>query len=118
MGKRENDREVDLERRESEVAAREADLAERMQAAQAVLAAADERDALADARDLDAAKRDGDLNLAELLAPPHQEVYGDRWPERRSAGLDRSDAEGDRTASHADRVALTEGHTKGETDQS
>lgn len=35
--------------------------------------------------------------------------YGAHWPERRNAGLDRGHAKDDRTASHDDRIALTEG---------
>ena len=103
MGTRENDREADPSRRKAEVAAREADLAKRLQAAQTLLAAAD--------------KRERDLDLSELLAPPDQPGYGDDWPERRNAGLDRAHAKEDRTASHDDRVALTEGRAEDETDR-
>ena len=35
--------------------------------------------------------------------------YGAHWPERRSAGIDRAHAKDDRAASHADRIAMTEG---------
>ena len=35
--------------------------------------------------------------------------YGDDWPERRNAGLDRRHSNEDREASHEDRIELTEG---------
>ncbi len=100
-------READVARREAAVAAREAALAERLAAAPELLAAADERDAVSDARDVAANKRGHDLDLAEMLASEAE--YGQRWPERRDAALDRGHAKEDRTSSHHDRTALTEG---------
>jgi uncharacterized protein (DUF3084 family) len=112
MGKRTQGREDDLERREADVTAREAALAERSETAQAILDAADERDASADTRDAAADEREKDLDRAELLAPPDKLGYGGDWPERRNASLDRGHAKDDRTASHGDRIALTEGHVE------
>jgi hypothetical protein len=112
LGQREADlrrREADVDRREADVAAREVALARRMESAEAVLAAADERDAVADARDVAADRRERELDRAHLLAPPDSYGYGDDWPERRAAGLDREHAKGDRQASHVDRITLTEG---------
>jgi hypothetical protein len=102
-------READLDRREAAVAAREAALARRTEAAHGVLAAADERDAVADARDVAADRREMELDRAQLLAPPDGRRYGDDWPERRAAGLDREFSKDDRQASHVDRITLTEG---------
>jgi hypothetical protein len=116
MGKDEQAGE-DLQRREAEVTAREAALAERAEAAPAILAAADERDAVADARDAAANKRETDLDRADLLAPPDKHGYGSNWPERRNAALDRARSKNDRTASHEDRGALTEGGAEQETDE-
>jgi uncharacterized protein (DUF3084 family) len=89
--------------------ARERSLAKRSAAAQEILAAADERDATADARDSAADKRENDLDRERLLAPSEIAGYGDDWPERRNAGLDRVYSKSDRQASHDDRVHLTEG---------
>jgi uncharacterized protein (DUF3084 family) len=111
------EREADLERREAEVVAREAALAERGEAAEAVLDAADERDATADARDTIADKRENDHDLAELLAPDDEHGYGGDWPERRNAALNRAESKEDRTSSHIDRVALTEGDAENGTDE-
>lgn len=60
-----------------------------MRAAQEILAAADQRDAVAEARELAADSRDHDLDLAEFLAA---DEYGNDWPERRAAALDRKHA--------------------------
>ena len=79
-----------------------------MAAAEEILAAADERDAIADARDAAADKRENDLDRARLLAPPDTYGYGDDWPERRNAGLDRAHSKDDRAASHDDRIHLTQ----------
>jgi hypothetical protein len=73
------------------------------------LDAADERDAVADARDVAADQRESDLDRAKMLAPPEIAGYGDDWPERRNAGIDRVHSKDDREASHDDRVQLTEG---------
>ena len=116
MGTREDSGQAALGRREAAVAAREAALARHVEAAQAILAAADERDALADARDAAADKRERDLDLSELLASADHRGYGDDWPERRNAGLDRTHAKENRAASHEDRLALTEGRAEDEAD--
>jgi hypothetical protein len=106
-------READLERRENAVAARETAVAardaahtERIDAAREIGAAADKRDAASGARDAAAEERENDLDRADMLDPEGK--YGAHWPERRNAGLDRGHAKNDRTASHGDRVALTE----------
>lgn len=117
MSTEEEQREADLERREREVAAREAALDERLEAAKAILTAADARDATADTRDDAADKRETDLDRAQLLDPLGERAYGSDWPERRNAGLDREHAKEDRTASHADRVGLTEGQAESGSDQ-
>jgi multidrug efflux pump subunit AcrA (membrane-fusion protein) len=116
MGKREQLRD-DLQRREAEVTAREAALKDRTEAAEAILAAADERDSVTDARDAAADKRENDLDRAEFLAPPDKSGYAGNWPERRNAALDRAHSRADRTASHDDRDALTEGNAEPETDE-
>jgi hypothetical protein len=77
-------------------------------------AAADKRDAASDDRDVAAGKRENDLDRAEMLDP--ESKYGTHWPERRNAGLDRGHAKDDRTASHDDRIALTEGDVEHDTD--
>jgi uncharacterized protein (DUF3084 family) len=102
-------READLERREAAVTARGVALAERMEAAEEILAAADERDARADLRDAAADQRERDLDRARLLDRSDSSEYGDDWPERRNAGLDRRHSKEDREASHEDRIQLTEG---------
>jgi hypothetical protein len=101
-----DERETDLERRLASLEAREAALAERVRAAQEILAAADQRDALADARDIAADRRDHDLDLAEFLAADGE--YGNDWPERRAAALDRKHAKADRIAARRDRMALAQ----------
>ena len=101
--------EHDLERREAEVAAREAALAERMEASDAILGAASERDASGDARDAAAEKREKETDLSHLLDTEPNPVYGDDWPQRRHAQLDRQHAKSDREASQDDRIALTAG---------
>lgn len=111
----ETQREADLARREADVEAREAALASRMEAAQEILTSADERDAIADARDVAAEHREQDLDLAEMLASEAE--YGEHWPERRNAGLDRGHSKGNRAASHDDRIALTEDPVEHETDK-
>jgi hypothetical protein len=116
MGKEEESGD-DLQRREAEVTAREAALAERTEAAPAIRAAADERDAVADARDAAANKREADLDRADFLAPPGKHGYVSNWPERRNAALDRARSKNDRTASHDDRDALTEGGAEQKTDE-
>jgi uncharacterized protein (DUF3084 family) len=99
------DRKAELDRREAALEAREAALTDRMDAATDILAAADRRDAIADARNLAAENRENDLTRAEFIAP--DEKFGNHWPERREAGLDREHATSDRAASHDDRIALT-----------
>lgn len=89
--------------------ARETALAELMQRAADILAAADARDALADLRDVEADERENATDRARLVAPPGTFDYGDDWPARRHAGLDRRYAKADRRASHEDRIALTGG---------
>ena len=113
--------EADLERRETAVEAREivveardAAHAERVDAVREIGAAADKRDAASDDRDVAAGKRENDLDRAEMLDP--ESKYGAHWPERRNAGLDRGHAKDDRTASHDDRIALTEGDVEHDTD--
>jgi len=96
---------AELDGREAALEAREAALADRMEAATDILAAADRRDAIADARNLAAENRENDLAREELIAS--DEKYGNHWPERREAGLDREHATSDRAASHDDRIALT-----------
>ena len=86
--------------------AREAALDERMALGRAILEAADQRDAAADDRDEAAQVRSNDLDRAEFGAEGAS--YGERWPERRDAALGREHAKDDRTASHGDRIALTE----------
>ncbi|MDX6229102.1 MAG: hypothetical protein QOI76_2492 [Frankiales bacterium] len=44
-----------------------------------------------------------------------ESVYGTHWPERKNAGMDRAHAQGDREASHGDRIAMTEGDGEHET---
>jgi hypothetical protein len=100
------ERETAVAGRETAVAARDAAHAERIDAAQEIGAAADKRDAASGARDAAADKRESELDRAEMLDP--EGGYGAHWPERRNAGLDRGHAKDDRTASHGDRVALTE----------
>jgi hypothetical protein len=73
------------------------------QAVQELLAAAEQRDALADARDAAAARRDQALDLAGFLAKGD---YGNDWPLRRGAALDRERAKDDRAAARRDRIAL------------
>ena len=58
-----------------------------MDAAGEVLAAADDRDAKADARDNAAIGRENALDLEDFLG--REEGYGERWPERLAADLDR-----------------------------
>jgi hypothetical protein len=101
-------RERDLDRREDAIRAREASLERRMEAAEEILAAADERDAAGNARDESAVRRETETDLARLLAPPETFRYGDDWPARRGAGLDRFHSKEDREASHDDRVHLTQ----------
>jgi uncharacterized protein (DUF3084 family) len=115
-------READLERRETAVAARETAVeardaahAERIDAAQEIGAAADKRDAASVARDVAAEERENDLDRAEMLDP--ESKYGAHWAERRNAGLDRGHAKNDRTASHGDRVALTENDVEHDTNE-
>jgi uncharacterized protein (DUF3084 family) len=99
-------RESAVEARENAVEAREETQNERMETAQGIRAAADERDVAAGARDAAADKREHDLDRAEMLTSGSN--YGAHWPERRNAGIDRAHAKDDRTASHADRIAMTE----------
>ena len=107
-------RQIVVEAREIVVEAREAAHAERIDAAREIGAAADKRDAASDDRDVAAGKRENDLDRAEMLDP--ESKYGAHWPERRNAGLDRGHAKDDRTASHDDRIALTEGDVEHNTD--
>ena len=72
----------------------------------AILDAADRRDAAADDRDEAAQVRSHDLDRADFAAEGAS--YGQHWPERRDAALGREHAKDDRTASHGDRIALTE----------
>jgi uncharacterized protein (DUF3084 family) len=102
-----DDRETAVKARETTVAAREAAQRERMDAAQGIRDAAEKRDAVSGARDAAADKREHDLDQADLLNSTSD--YGAHWPERRNAGIDRAHAKDDRSASHADRAALTEG---------
>jgi hypothetical protein len=104
--------EAEVTAREAGVTAREAALEERTEAAGAILAAADDRDAAAAAD-----KRGHDLDRAEFLAPPDKHGYAGNWPERRGAALDRAHSKDDRTASHDDRDALTEGNAEQGTDK-
>jgi hypothetical protein len=76
----------------------------RLEQIRRILAAAEERDAASDACDASAEQRDRELDLAEMLAVVG--TYGDRWPERRAAALDRQRARDDRAASREDRLAL------------
>jgi hypothetical protein len=99
-----DERETDLERRLAAVEAREAALAEHRRVAQEILAAADQRDARADARDLAADRIEHNLDLADFLAADGD--YGNDWPERRAAALDRKHAKDDRIAARRDRMAL------------
>jgi hypothetical protein len=108
-------REIVVEAREIVVEARDAAHAERKDAAREIGAAADKRDAAADDRDAAAGKRENDLDRAEMLDPESE--YGAHWPERRNAGLDRGHAKDDRTASHDDRIALTDGDVEHDTDR-
>ena len=64
----------------------------------------DDRDRVSDARDASADRRDHELDLAEMLDVDHS--YGDHWPERRAAALDRRHAKDERAASREDRRAL------------
>jgi hypothetical protein len=84
-----------------------------MDAAEGIRVAADKRDVVSGARDAAADKREQDLDRAEMLNSETR--YGAHWPERRSAGLDRAHAKGDRAASHADRIAMTEGDNNHDT---
>jgi hypothetical protein len=68
--------------------------------------AADRRDVITDARDERADERSNDLDRADVM--DRDSTYGDHWPERRNAALDREHAKDDRTASRDDRAALTE----------
>lgn len=99
-------REATLGEGEQTLAVRERALAQRMKAAHEILTAADERDAISDSRDIGGDTREQNLDRANFLATG--EHYGDDWPLRRGAALDREHAKGDRAASHNDRVALTE----------
>ena len=83
-----------------------------MVSGKAILDAADKRDAAADDRDVAAEDRAHDLDRSEFMA--QGTTYGERWPERRDAAVDREHAKDDRSSSHEDRVALTE--PEGETD--
>jgi len=100
------EREDDVQRRESAAEAREAALENRLTAAHDILNAADQRDVLADGRDVAADQRDRDSDREMFLTPDTE--YGEHWPERRDAAEGRGHAKDDRTASHEDRVALTE----------
>jgi hypothetical protein len=102
-----------LEQRESDVAGREMDVWSREQAlaaredlAQALLTAARERDAAADALDAEADQRERMLDLAHMLSSANDTAYGDDWPTRRHAALDRTRAKADRSSSHQDLTAL------------
>jgi hypothetical protein len=95
--------------------ARDAAHADRIDAAREIVTAADMRDAASVARDVAAEERENDLDRAEMLNPDIQ--YGAHWPERRNAGLDRGHAKNDRTASHGDRLALTEDDIEHDTAQ-
>jgi uncharacterized protein (DUF3084 family) len=109
------ERETTVEARELTVEARETAQGARMQAAQGMRDAADKRDVVSGARDVAADKREHDLDQADML---NSEIdYGAHWPERRNAGIDRAHAKDDRTASHADRVAMTEGNDKHDCDE-
>jgi hypothetical protein len=101
-----DEREADLERRLAALEAWEATFAERRRAAREILAAADQRDAVADARDLAADRREQDLDRAEFLAADGE--YGNDWPERRAAAMDREHAKADRRAARRDRIALAQ----------
>jgi hypothetical protein len=102
-----DERETDLERRLAALGAREAAFAERLRSAQEILTAADQRDALADARDRAADRREHDLDQAEFLAVDGGE-YGNNWPERRAAALDRKHSKEDHEAARRDRMALAQ----------
>lgn len=108
-------RETVVEARETTVEAREAAQGERMDAAQGIRVAADKRDVVSGARDAAADKREHDLDRAEMLNL--ESGYGAHWPERRNAGIDRAHAKGDRMASHADRIAMTESDDEYDTDE-
>lgn len=116
MGERNDEHEADLARREADLMAREAALSERLTAAQSILDAADARDARADIRDDSADQRENDFDREQMLSQAGSGEYGDDWPQRRNAGLDRAHAKGDRAASHDDRVLLTEGRDDDEAD--
>jgi len=78
---------------------------------------ADERDAVAKARDAAADKRETDPDRAEFLAPQTNTGTPTTGPSvvvPRSTGRHSKD---DRTASHDDRDALTEGNAEQETDE-
>lgn len=80
--------------------------AHRRDDADEILAAADARDVDADARDAAAVERENAFDKEDFLAD--EGTYGHYWPERRAAGRDRAHSKDDRTASHDDRIALTE----------
>jgi hypothetical protein len=68
--------------------------------------AADERDTTADARDRQADTSDNNRYRSEFLDQDTL-VHGDRWTERRDAVIGREHSSDDRSASRADRIALT-----------
>lgn len=86
----------------------------RLEQVRRILAAAEARDAASDACDASAEQRDRELDLAEMLAVVG--TYGDRWPERRAAVLDRQHARDDRAAAREDRRALARLLTEREPD--
>lgn len=116
MGERTKKHEADLVRREADLLARETALEKRLEAAQSILLAANDRDARADARDDSADQRESDSDREKMLNQAGSGEYGDDWPERRNASLDRAHAKDDRTASQDDRTLLTEGHADDEAD--
>ncbi len=97
---------ADLEKLLAALALWEAGFVEDMRAAEEILAAAAERDALADARDRAAVERENAHDLIEFLKAGAG--YGDDWPERRAADLDREYARQDRAAARRDRMALAD----------
>ena len=99
-------REATLAEREAAVTVEEEALVERHQLAHEIINAAAQRDAISDSRDVGGDTREQNLDRANFLATGN--TYGDDWPLRRGAALDREHAKGDRNASRDDRVALTE----------
>ncbi len=80
--------------------------ATRLELAQAVLTAALARDDAADALDALADQQERDLDLAQMLSRASTAGYGDDWPARRHAMLDRERAKAERLSSREDMKAL------------